>query len=91
MRPDLVVMPPPLLDADPRLDAIAKPIQGQILVAQSAVERFVGRILPRLAGIDQRRLDLRLHEPAQNRARHELRSIVGAQVARRPVDAHQLR
>ena len=63
MRADLVVVSPPLFDPDLGLDAVAKPLQAQVLVPKLAVERFVGRILPRLAGVDVRRLDLRVGEP----------------------------
>ena len=52
MRSDLVVVPPPLLDADLRIDAITKPLQAQVLVAELAVERFVGRILPRFPWVN---------------------------------------
>ena len=46
MRAHLVVVLPPLLDADPSLDAIPKPLHAQVLVAELAVERFVSAILP---------------------------------------------
>ena len=42
MRSNLVVVTPPLLDADLGFDAIPKPVQAQILVPKLAVERFVG-------------------------------------------------
>ena len=69
MRPDLVVVPTPVLDHDLRIDTITKPLHRQALVAELAVEGFVGAVLPRLARVDQRRLDLLVSEPAQNRAR----------------------
>ena len=59
MRSPLVVVAPPLLDADAGVDAIPKPVQAEMFVSQLPVERFVGAMLPRLPGIDQRRLDLR--------------------------------
>lgn len=68
MGPDLVVVTPPLLDAHAGVDAIPKPPQAEILVAELAVERFVAAILPPLAGIDEGRLDLRRLEPPENRA-----------------------
>jgi hypothetical protein len=64
MRPDLVVVPAPLLDADFRFDAIPKPLQAEVLVSKLAVERFVGRILPWLTWVDVRGLDVRVGEPA---------------------------
>ena len=60
MRTQFVVVLAPLLDADPGVDAIPEPLERQILVAELAVERFVGRILPRLPGINERRIDARL-------------------------------
>ena len=80
MRSDLVVVPPPLLDPNLGIDAFPKPLQAQILVAEFAVERFVGRILPRLAGISQRGLDVGVREPAQNGGGDELWPIVRPQV-----------
>src|SRR5215218_2850524 len=91
MRPDLVVMPAPLLDSDLGLDAVPKPLQAQVLVPELAVERLVGRILPWLPRVDVRGLDLRVGEPPQDGRRDELRSIVRAQIAWRAVQAHQLR
>ena len=41
--------------------------------------------------VDVGRLDLRLRQPAQDRARDELRPVVRAQIPRRAVDAHELR
>jgi hypothetical protein len=45
------------------LRATGELLQRKELVAKLAVERFVGAILPGLAGIDQRRLDLRGGQP----------------------------
>src|SRR6476620_11180259 len=83
-------MPAPSLDADLRVGAIAEPLQREMLVAQLAVEGFVGAVLPRLSGVDERRLDLGALEPSENRPRHELGSVVGTEVAQRPVDTDEL-
>src|SRR5687768_404306 len=91
MRADFVVMSPPLLDAHLRVRAVAEPLQREMLIAELPVERFVRAILPRLAGVDERRFDLRRLEPPENRSSNELWTVVGAQVARRPVHAHELR
>ena len=64
MGTDVVVVSAPLLDADLRFDAVPKPLQTQVLVAELAVERFVGAILPRLPGVDERGFDLRRLQPA---------------------------
>ena len=60
VRPVFVVVTPPPLDADLGFEAISKPFQAQTLVAELPVERFVGAILPGLARIDERGLDLRV-------------------------------
>ena len=46
MRADLVAVAAPLLRPDLGVDAITKPLQRQELVAELAIERFVGAILP---------------------------------------------
>jgi hypothetical protein len=75
MRADLVVAAPPLLRPDLGVDAMTKPLERQELVAECAIERFVGAILLWLPRIDQRRLDAGLVQPPQDRARDELRSV----------------
>ena len=80
MRVDLVVVTSPLGDAHFRLNPVPKPLQAEILVAQLPVEGFVGRILPRLAGVNQRRFDLRGVQPAPDGSRDKLRRVVRAQV-----------
>ena len=60
VRAHVVVVPSPLLDPHLRVHAVPKPLQAQILVAELPVERFVGRILPRLPRLDERGFDLRL-------------------------------
>src|SRR5215203_2698831 len=91
MRADFVVVSPPRLDTDLRIRAVAEPLQREMLVAELPVERFVGAVLPRLARVNERRFDLRRLEPPENRPSDELRSVVGAQIARRTVYAHELR
>jgi hypothetical protein len=90
MRADLVVVPPPLGDAHSRFDPVPKPLQAEILVPKLPVEGFIGSILPRLAGVNQRRFDLRGVEPAQDGGGDELRPVVRAQVRRRAVHADEL-
>jgi hypothetical protein len=72
VRPDLVVVPPPGLDADLRVRAIPEPLQREVLVAQLPVERFVGSVLSGLARVDVGRFDLGGLQPSQDRPRHEL-------------------
>jgi hypothetical protein len=58
MRPDVVVVATPHFDADLGFDAIPKPLQRQVLNAELPVEGFVCSVLPRIAGIDERRFNL---------------------------------
>jgi len=90
VRANGVVVPPPLFDHDRRVGPIAKPLQTQTFIAELAVERFVGAILPRLARIIQRGFNPCGLQPPQDRTRHKLRTVVGTQVAWRTVRAHEL-
>ncbi len=76
MGPYRVVVLPPLFDADLRVDAVAKPLQREMFIPELPVERFVGAILPRLPGVDERRLDRRRLEPFENRPGDKLWPIV---------------
>lgn len=58
MRSNLVVVSAPSLGDDLCLGAASKPLEAQALVTKLVVKALVGRILPRLAWIDQRRIDL---------------------------------
>jgi len=60
MGADLIVVLPPSGDSHLGVHAIPKPLQRQKLIAELTVERFVGAILPRLAGIDERGVEGRL-------------------------------
>ena len=62
-----------------------------MLIAELAVERFVSTVLPRLARIDERRLDLDHLQPAEDRPRHKLGTVVRAQIPWRAMHAHELR
>ena len=57
MRPHFVVVAQPRFDDDLRLGARTEPFEAQTLVAKLAVEALGDAILPRLAGLDQRRAD----------------------------------
>ena len=91
VRPHLVVVLSPLLDPDLRVQAVPKPLEAQKLVAEFSVEGFVGGILSRLPRIDQRRVNARVAEPAQDGGGHELRPVVRPPVPRRAVHADELR
>src|ERR671919_2010254 len=89
MRPHFVVVPPPCFDDHLRLGARTEPFEAQALVAELAVEAFRDAILPRLAGLDQRRADALRDDPGQQRLGYELRSVVAAQERRDAPCAHQ--
>src|SRR5262245_63900181 len=91
MWTDLVVVVPPLFDQHLRLGARAKPFEAQTLVAELAVEALRDAILPRLAGLDQRRTDALRDDPGQQRLGDELRSVVAAQERGRAACADETR
>ncbi len=91
MRANFVVMAAPALDDRLGLRPRPEPFETQALVAELAVEAFGDAILPRLAGLDQRRIDALRNDPGQERLRHELRAVVAAQEDRCTALAHQAR
>src|SRR6185312_4715481 len=86
-----VVVLAPRLDDDLGFASRTKPLDTQTLVAELAVEPFVGAVLPRHAMIDKRGLDARIGEPLQDGMAYELGTVVRPQVGRRSVYAHQAR
>ena len=84
-------MPTPVLNHDLRLRPVPEPLQTQTLVAELPVERLVHAVLPRLARVDVRRIDVRCRQPFEHGFRHELGAVVRAQVPRRAMLADQLR
>jgi len=91
VRPHSVVVTAPVFDYDTRLGARAEPFETQTFVAQLAVERFVGAVLPWLSGIDESRIDTLCWQPFKHGTRDELGTVVGAQITWRTVRADQLR
>lgn len=89
MRSHRVVVLPP--DFDDRLGFApgAEPLEAQALIAEAAVERFVGTVLPWLARINQRRLDVRRGQPLQDGVAYELGAVVGSKEQRRTVATHE--
>src|SRR6266511_1116156 len=78
IRANFVVMAAPALDDRLGLRPRPEPFETQALVAELAVEAFGDAILPRLAGLDQRRVDALRNDPGQEHLRHELRAVVAA-------------
>ena len=86
---NLIVVNTPSLAFTLSLVETEEPVRVQTLAAELAVEAFADGILPGLAGIDQRGLDLVIGHPLQQRPRDELRLVVGAQIRRRTAFADQ--
>jgi hypothetical protein len=63
MRPHIIAMPTPDFDEHAGFGAATETLHAQALIAELAVEAFVGAVLPRFAGIDQGGVDLGLREP----------------------------
>ena len=76
MRTHLVVLTPELLDQDLRIDSVLEPLHAETLIAELAVERLVGAVLPGFSGIDEGSVDVLACEPAQDGAQDEFRSFV---------------
>ena len=66
VRAHRVVMLAPGLDDDLGLAPRAEPLDAQALVTEFAVERFVGAVLPRLSGVDERGFDARVGNPFED-------------------------
>ena len=78
MRANFVVMAASALDDRLGLRPRPEPFETQALVPELAIEAFGNAILPRLAGLDQRRVDALRDDPGQERFGHELRAVVAA-------------
>ena len=91
MRPDRFVMATPGLDDDACLLAASGPLQAQAFVAESAIEGFLGTVLPRLSRIDRGGLDAFGLDQLEDGATDEFWPILGPAVARRSAHADQLR
>ena len=84
-----VVVVPPCFNDHGGLLSGSEPLQRQTLVAQLAVEAFVGPVLPRLARVAQGGCDASLGDPLQYGVADELRSVVRSHEQRSAVDADQ--
>lgn len=89
MRSHGIVMAAPDLDEDVGLGAAAEVFHAEALVAELAVEAFVVAVLPRLAGVDQRGVNLGFGEPLQDGVAHELGSVIRPQEGWRALRADQ--
>lgn len=91
MGPHRVVVLPPLFDNYFRFLPISKPLHGQALVAELAIEALRSPVLPWLARGNQGDVERFSHSPAQERPGHKLRAIVGTQTLRGSALADQAR
>src|SRR5262249_49696943 len=91
MRSYLVVVPSPSFDHRGSFGAIAQPLHRETLIAEAAVETLIHPVLPRLSRIDERRVDALVLRPAQESLRHELGTVVAADVARSAMLADEAR
>ena len=91
MRSHLVVMTAPVLDQDTGFLSRSEPLLVQTLIAKPPVEALIGAVLPGLAGVVQRGLDIRFSDPRQDRVADELRAVIRAHVARRTTCTDQTR
>lgn len=76
MWSNLVELPPELFDQDLRIDSVLEPLHAKTLVSELAVEALVRAVLPGLAWIDVRGVDVGFGDPPQDRSGDELRAIV---------------
>jgi len=67
MRSNLVVVFPPALDQDLRLNPTPEPFKAEALVPELVVEALVSGILPWLPRIDERSIDVACSQPLQYR------------------------
>jgi hypothetical protein len=70
-RPNVVAMPKPGREADGSFAARAEPLEAQAFIAELAIEALVRAVLPRVAWIDERCLEVALHYPLQGRVGYE--------------------
>lgn len=78
MRPDLVVVAPPVSDDLACLGKRGEPVLVEALVAELAVEALDVAVLHGLAWIDQQVLDVVPLRPGDEGPTGELRAVVGA-------------
>ena len=85
----LVVVASPGFDERAGFGASSKPLHAEAFVTQPAIEALVRPVLSGLSWSDGHRFDVRLRKPAEDRDGDKLRTVIGAQILWRPVDAHE--
>ena len=76
MRPDLVVVDPPLLDDPARIVERFEPVDVEAFVAELPVEALDVGVLVRLSRVDESQVDASLLGPPQEGPAGELRALV---------------
>ena len=89
VRSNLVVMSTPSIDDHFRINPALEPLHRKTFVAELAVERLVGAVLPRLSRFAERRIDVLSRKPSQHRFRDELWPIIRSQHLGRTMNADQ--
>ena len=87
--PDVVVVPPPLLNLEAGIDEIQKPVCGETLVAKAAVKALDVGILNGFAWTDERELHAVPIRPDVERPRNELGPVIDDQGAWEPALGRQ--
>ena len=82
MRPDGVIVSAPALDDDLSFSQRVEDLAVEQLVSQASIEAFNVAILPRAAGLDVSRFGADSGDPFLDCLRHELRAIIGSDMAR---------
>src|SRR5918997_376420 len=91
VRPDRVVMPPPARNDDLRLLQRGEDLAIEQIVPELGVEALYRAILPRAAALDVSGLCADSRDPCLHGLGHELRTVVGADVARHTAQDEQIR
>ena len=89
MRPDTIVLLPPLLSNYPNLLKDIEDLSIQQLISKPAIEALNVSVLPRASRSDEEPSSTSPCEPASKRVDDELRTVVRTDVNRNPVDLEQ--
>ena len=90
MRPDRVVMLPPLLDDDLCFFQAVEDFSIEQFIAQFSIEGFAVAVLPGATGFDVQRFRSELCEPVAHDLCCHLRAVVGTNVFRDALGEHHI-
>ena len=83
------VVQAPSFDEDDGFAARPEPFDARALIAEFAVEALIGSVLPGLSRVDERCLDVLVHDPLQDRLADDFWAVIGAQERRSAALADQ--